>query len=81
MLTTIQVKFAAKNRIPFLTTGGGHGFATTLGNLKNGIQLDLGQFKSIKIDKRAQTVTIGGAVRIGEVIGPLYDAGFELREL
>lgn len=74
------MKYASANKIPFLATGGGHGFATTFGRLQNGIEIDLGFFKNVSVDKAASTMTIGGAVLNGDVIEPLYAAGKEIRE-
>jgi fumiquinazoline A oxidase len=73
------VKFAARLSIPFLATGGGHGFATTLGKLQNGIDIDLGFFKNISIDAAASTMTVGGAVLFRDIFEPLYKAGKEIR--
>ncbi|KAL8645999.1 MAG: hypothetical protein Q9226_007051, partial [Calogaya cf. arnoldii] len=73
------VRFASAVRIPFLATGGGHGFATTLGRLHNGLKIDLSAFKQISIDKAAGRMTVGGSVLIGDVIEPLYNAGKEIR--
>ncbi|KAL8736131.1 MAG: hypothetical protein Q9181_002521 [Wetmoreana brouardii] len=81
LVTDVQkiVKFVAAIGIPFLATGGGHGFATTLGKLHAGLEIDLSAFKQISIDKSASTMTIGGSVLIGEVIEPLYSAGKEMQ--
>lgn len=73
------VRFVSAVGIPFLATGGGHGFATTLGRLRNGLEIDLSAFKQISIDKGASTMTIGGSVLIAEVIEPLYNAGKEIQ--
>ncbi|KAI0184711.1 hypothetical protein EV127DRAFT_443582 [Xylaria flabelliformis] len=73
------VKIATSNRIPFLATGGRHGYTTTLGNLKNGLALDLSQFNTVKVDKKAGTLTVGGAVRISQIYDPVYEAGYELQ--
>ncbi|KAL8940821.1 MAG: hypothetical protein Q9216_002610 [Gyalolechia sp. 2 TL-2023] len=73
------VKLCAQRNIPFLATGGGHGYSTSFGKLDNGLELDLGGFKGISIDKAAKTMTIGGAVTFGDVFDPLYAAGFEIR--
>lgn len=50
------------------------------GKLQNGLAMDLRQLNSIKLDTNAETVTIGGGVTTGEVLDPLYEAGFDLRE-
>ena len=75
----IQVAFAANSSIPFLTTGGGHGFAITLGRLHSGIELDLSNFDHVSVDAKANTLTIGGAVRFRDVLDPLGQAHKELR--
>jgi hypothetical protein len=75
----IQVGYAANSATPFLSTGGGHGFAITLGRLQHGIELDLSNFKNVSIDTKANRLTIGGAVRFRDVIGPLGQANKELR--
>lgn len=36
--------------------------------------------KSLEIDKVAATVTVGAGVKIGDVTGPIEDAGYELRK-
>ena len=79
VLLMIQVRFASRFNIPFLATGGGHGFATTFGALKNGLEIDLGLFTNVSVDAAASTMTIGGAVKNGDVIEPLYNAGKEIR--
>lgn len=79
-METVQVKFATTFHVPFLATGGGHGFATTFARLQNGIEINLGSFDSISVDKAASTMTIGGSVIFENIIDPLYNAGFELRQ-
>lgn len=75
-----QVTFASPKNISFLATGGGHGFSTTFGELRNGLEIDLRNFKQISINKDASTMIVGGGVQIGEVIGPLFNAGKEMRK-
>lgn len=76
---SFQVQYASANDIPFLGTGGGHGYTTTLGSLRNGISIDLGLFRDVSIDATGNTMTIGGSVRFGDIFGPLYAAGKEIR--
>lgn len=73
-----QVKIASANKIPFLATAGGHGVSSTFGTLKNGIEIDLGHFNSINLDSVNNLVTVGGAVRLGQLFDPLYAAGKEI---
>jgi FAD/FMN-containing dehydrogenase len=75
------VRYASRNNIPFLGTGGGHGFTTTLGELKEGLEIDLSQFNNVSVDTRNNRLTIGGSVRFGEILDPLYAAGKEIRRL
>ncbi|OAK94599.1 FAD-dependent oxidase [Phaeosphaeriaceae sp. SRC1lsM3a] len=72
------IKYATASNTPFLTTGGGHGFSTTLGRLRGGINIDLSNFKDVKVDPNKNTLTVGGAVRIGDVIAPLHETRKQL---
>ena len=76
----LQIKLCGENNIPFLATGGGHGYSTSFGKLQNGLELDLGGFRNITVDKAASTLTVGGAVTFGDVYEPLYNAGKEIRK-
>ena len=67
--------------MPFLATGGGHGFTTTFGGLKNGLELDLGFFRNVTLNTSTSTMTIGGAVIFREIYDILYDAGKEISKL
>ena len=67
--------------MPFLATGGGHGFATTFGALENGLELDLSFFHNVTLDTATSTMTIGGAVIFRDIYDVLYNAGKEIREL
>lgn len=42
--------------------------------------MDLRQLNSIEIDTAAETMTVGGGVITGEVLDPLFEAGFEIRK-
>ncbi|XP_014551795.1 hypothetical protein COCVIDRAFT_41943 [Bipolaris victoriae FI3] len=64
------VRYTSSNSIPFMGTGGGHGYTTTTSALKNGINIDLSGFKEVSIDFAASTMTIGGAVTFVEVLNP-----------
>jgi hypothetical protein len=66
--------------VPFLATGGGHGYTWSLGQLQNAIEVDLGNFQTIEIDTAANTMTIGGAVRIANVTHDLHAVGKEFRK-
>ncbi|KAK7750698.1 hypothetical protein SLS62_007398 [Diatrype stigma] len=73
------VQVATAHNIPFLATGGRHGYTATFGSVQNGLAIDLSQLNPIDIDASTSTITVGGGVRIGDVIDPLYQSGFELR--
>ncbi|KAL5333393.1 FAD-binding domain-containing protein [Aspergillus crustosus] len=72
------VKIAAKNNIPFLATGGGHGTNIGYGTVKNALNIDLSNFKSVKVDAANHRLTVGGAVGQGDIWGPLYEVGQEI---
>ena len=75
----IQIAYATNASIPFLSTGGGHGFAISLEKLRNGIQIDLSNFNRVSVDVKSNTLTVGGAVRVRDVLGPLGKAHKEIR--
>lgn len=77
---SVKVKIATAYSIPFLTTGGGHGYGTTFAALDNGLELDLGSFKTVEVDAKANQLIIGGSVTTEDIILPLYKAGKEFRE-
>lgn len=72
------MKIASRYNIPFLATGNGHSGTITSKGL-NGVQIDLRKFKSVKYDASTSTVTVGGAVRFGEVTPILFANGKEIR--
>jgi FAD/FMN-containing dehydrogenase len=71
------VKISSQNSIPFLTTGGGHGFSDL--SSFNGLSIDLSKFNTIHLDLDQNRVTVGGSTRVSQLIDVLYDAGKELR--
>ena len=79
-LPAFQITFARNSSVPFLPTGGGHAFASSLEWLRNGIELDLSNFNTVRVDAKSNTLTIGGAVRFRDILEPLGQAQKELRE-
>ncbi|RYP55560.1 hypothetical protein DL769_010117 [Monosporascus sp. CRB-8-3] len=73
------IKLVTSHNIPFLVRGAGHSYTTTIGDLRDGLNVDLSQLKSVEVDKTAQTVTIGPGVTMADIFDPLYNAGFELQ--
>ncbi|KAI0201481.1 Glucooligosaccharide oxidase [Astrocystis sublimbata] len=73
------VNLAVANNVPFLATGGRHGYNTTLGKLQNGLAIDLSKLKTVEVDAAAATLTVGGGVTVAEVVEPLYRAGLEMQ--
>ncbi|KAI1338702.1 hypothetical protein F5Y15DRAFT_424979 [Xylariaceae sp. FL0016] len=70
------VKLASSNSIPFLATGGRHSYSKLLGDVYDGLAIDLSQLDSIDIDEEAETVTVGPGVIMDDILDPLYEAGF-----
>ncbi|KAK7532590.1 FAD-dependent oxidase [Phyllosticta citricarpa] len=73
------VKIATSNNVPFLATGGRHGYGTQFGRLQNGLEIDMSSFKTVQVDKDNNTLTVGGAVHFGDIVDPLYAAGKEIQ--
>lgn len=60
--------------------GGRHNYGTTMSKLQNGLAIDLSRLKQVTIDAEHSTVTIGGGAKIRDVIGPVAQAGFQIRK-
>ncbi|KAK8117063.1 polyketide synthase protein [Apiospora kogelbergensis] len=67
------ISYASQNHVPFMGTGGGHGYTSTTARLQNGIDIDLGAFRQVNVSAAENTVTIGGmvGVTLGGGVGPL----------
>ncbi|KAI9725824.1 MAG: hypothetical protein M1828_002453 [Chrysothrix sp. TS-e1954] len=72
-----KVKYASQNQIPFLATGGGHGYISTIDSVQDGIDLDLGNFKEVSVNASANLLTVGGAAKFGSVVEALQVLGKE----
>ncbi|RWA14898.1 hypothetical protein EKO27_g140 [Xylaria grammica] len=74
----LTVKVANAANIPFLATGGRHGYGTTFQKLRNGLAIDLSRLSGVIIDKDNSTVTIGGGAKIRDVLKPVSEAGYQI---
>ncbi|KAL9639610.1 MAG: hypothetical protein Q9204_001020 [Flavoplaca sp. TL-2023a] len=70
------VRIANANDIPFFVTGGGHGVSDY--HDFDGLAIDLSALKSVTLTDDRSHLTIGGSVKIRQLIKPLYEAGKEL---
>ena len=73
------VKYAAQNNVPFLATGGGHGYSTSLSGLKGALNVDLSKFRKVSVNGSANTLTVGAAAIFADMYNPLYAAGKQMR--
>ena len=48
--------------------------------MQGGVAIDLSQLNTIRINKKAGTLTIGPGVRFRDIFDPLYAAGWQIRE-
>ncbi|KAI4696044.1 uncharacterized protein J4E88_000216 [Alternaria novae-zelandiae] len=69
------LRYATKNKVPLLATGGGHGYSTTLSGLHNALDVDLRNFKKIKVDASTNTMVVGAGSTFHDMFDPLYAAG------
>ncbi|QPC80378.1 hypothetical protein HYE68_011130 [Fusarium pseudograminearum] len=69
------VKFANKKNLPFLAQNSAHGAITTLGQMKQGIEIYLNQLSGVKIAKDGKSVTILGGTASKKVTMGLWEAG------
>uniref|UniRef100_A0A8H7TQJ7 FAD-binding PCMH-type domain-containing protein n=1 Tax=Bionectria ochroleuca TaxID=29856 RepID=A0A8H7TQJ7_BIOOC len=73
------VKFATVHNIPFIATGGHHGYSTNLGKLVKGLAIDLSLLNLVEVFTGNSTLVVGGGTRWGQILDPVYEAGFEMR--
>ncbi|KAH7312657.1 hypothetical protein B0I35DRAFT_356287 [Stachybotrys elegans] len=73
------VKLSREHKIEFLATGGRHGYGSTMDAMDRGLSIDLSQLDSVVVDSEAATLTVGGGVRMNQIIGPVNEAGFEMQ--
>ncbi|KAI3322751.1 Glucooligosaccharide oxidase [Xylariaceae sp. AK1471] len=62
--------------LPLLATGGRHAVSKTLGEVDEGIEIDLSALNSVSVDAKAGTLTVGGGTRFKQIYDPVYDAGY-----
>ena len=74
------VQYAAQNNVPFLATGGGHGYSTSLSGLKGALDVDLSKFRKVAVDVSTTTMTVGAATIFADMYDPLSAAGKQMRE-
>jgi len=74
------LRYAIKNKVPLLATGGGHGYSTTLSGLHNALDVDLRNFKKIKVDASTNTMVVGAGSTFHDMFDPLYAAGKMMRK-
>ncbi|KAL2824211.1 FAD-binding domain-containing protein [Aspergillus cavernicola] len=72
------VTIARSINFPFLATGGRHSSSTTLGNLRHGLAIDLSALNTVNVDAEAGTLTIGGGTPFGDILDPVYEAGYQM---
>lgn len=68
------VKYANERGIPFIAVNSGHGAITTVGGVKNGIEIWMRSLNKIKIAKDGKTATFGGGVQSKKVTETLWAA-------
>ncbi|AEO68595.1 uncharacterized protein THITE_2055098 [Thermothielavioides terrestris NRRL 8126] len=73
------IKIAKAHNVSFHATTSGHGTNMQYGKIKNALNINLGNFKSVSIDTANNRLTIGGATSFGDVFGPLWAAGKEVQ--
>ncbi|KAI0376618.1 FAD binding domain protein [Hypomontagnella monticulosa] len=69
------VKYANEHNIPFLAFSGGHGAISTVGKMKDGIQIRMSQLSSVEIAEDGATAKIGGGTLSKTITDTLWDAG------
>jgi hypothetical protein len=77
----LKVAVATANCVPFLATSAGrHGYSPSFGQLVDGLAIDLSNLNTVHVNAEANLMTVGGGVRIKDILEPLYRVGKELRK-
>lgn len=61
-------------------TGGGHGYSGSLGNLHDGIEIDMSNFKVVSIDPASNLMTVGAGARFRDFMPQLHATGGTIRK-
>jgi hypothetical protein len=67
------------NNVPFHATTRGHGTNLQYGKIRNALNINLGNFRSVEVDADNNRLTIGGATPFGDVFPSVWGAGKEIR--
>lgn len=67
------IRFANAHDIPFTAQSGGHGDTHALGNVKNGIQINLRKLNTVKLSDGGTYATVGGGTIAKELISTLWE--------
>ncbi|KAI5853645.1 hypothetical protein GGS23DRAFT_601730 [Durotheca rogersii] len=71
----VSINCARLTATHFLVTGTGHGTYSGFGELQNGLEIYIGNLDGIKVDPKANVMTIGSATLFKDVISSLYNVG------
>ncbi|RDW68614.1 FAD linked oxidase [Coleophoma crateriformis] len=72
------IKYARSQAIPFAARSGHHCVTTTMGQLQNGILLDMRSIKHTEFDAEKQEVTIGGGILLDDFTKFVHSLGMEV---
>jgi FAD/FMN-containing dehydrogenase len=68
------VEYARKHTIPIAIRGGGHSYAG-YGVADGALQIDLGTFNTVTLDRDRRVASVGGGTRIGDLLRATLAAG------
>ncbi|OJJ46860.1 hypothetical protein ASPZODRAFT_131756 [Penicilliopsis zonata CBS 506.65] len=69
------IKYANTHGIPFFAKSGGHGSITSLGQIRDGIEIWMDQLDSVTVSPDGNTATFGGGVLSKKVSHTLWEVG------
>ncbi|KAL2167886.1 hypothetical protein VTG60DRAFT_673 [Thermothelomyces hinnuleus] len=73
-----SINCAARTNTSFLVTGPRHGFYKGFDRIQDGLEISTAAFNSISVDLQANTMTVGGAVHMQDVVEALYAVGKQI---
>lgn len=61
--------------MPFLAVSGGHGWSSSLNNVRNGIQINMRKLNTTRLRDEGNSAIVGGGTMQYEITAALFNSG------
>ncbi|OAA45676.1 FAD-binding, type 2 [Metarhizium rileyi] len=69
------IKYANRRSMPFLAVSGGHGWSSSLNNVRNGIQINMRKLNTTRLRDEGNSAIVGGGTMQYEITAALFNSG------